>query len=58
MIVRDLLVISSDNLWRLKLRTTLTVAGIVIATTRPPRWTASLRAIRKLPNRSLAAELS
>ena len=31
MIARDLLAISSANLWRMKLRTTLTVAGIVIA---------------------------
>ncbi|MGA2622682.1 MAG: FtsX-like permease family protein [Bacteroidota bacterium] len=31
MIVRDLLTISTGNLWRMKLRTTLTVAGIVIA---------------------------
>ena len=31
MTARDLLVISTGNLWRMKLRTTLTVAGIVIA---------------------------
>ncbi len=31
MIFRDLVKISSGNLWRLKLRTTLTVAGIVIS---------------------------
>lgn len=31
MIARDLLMISAGNLWRMKLRTTLTVTGIVIA---------------------------